>query len=105
MPSTFKPQLYQGSKTVDRKPERGKRLYDCKRWREESYWYRVSNPECVICGAPALGKLERKGNRSKPLGAVDHIVPHREDQRLFWDESNWQTLCTSCHNRKSAGEK
>jgi hypothetical protein len=29
---------------------------------------------------------------------VDHIIPHRGDQVLFWDEDNWQSLCTYCHN-------
>lgn len=29
---------------------------------------------------------------------VDHVVPHRGDQKLFWDRSNWQGLCNSCHS-------
>jgi 5-methylcytosine-specific restriction enzyme A len=29
---------------------------------------------------------------------VDHIEPHRGDQKLFWRESNWQALCASCHS-------
>lgn len=34
---------------------------------------------------------------------VDHVVPHRGDQRLFWDElGNWQALCRNCGARKSA---
>jgi 5-methylcytosine-specific restriction endonuclease McrA len=24
---------------------------------------------------------------------VDHIKPHRGDQNLFWDQTNWQALC------------
>ena len=36
-----------------------------------------------------------------PATVVDHIVPHRGDQRLFWDESNWQPLCKQCHDRKT----
>ncbi|MFC3169415.1 HNH endonuclease signature motif containing protein [Paracoccus fontiphilus] len=30
---------------------------------------------------------------------VDHITPHRGNQALFWKRSNWQALCTPCHNR------
>lgn len=30
---------------------------------------------------------------------VDHILPHRGDQALFWDKDNWQSLCAECHNR------
>lgn len=29
---------------------------------------------------------------------VDHIVPHRRDMKLFWDSSNWQSLCKPCHD-------
>ena len=29
---------------------------------------------------------------------VDHKVPHRGDQALFWDTSNWQALCKRCHD-------
>lgn len=29
---------------------------------------------------------------------VDHITPHKGDTALFWDQSNWQSLCASCHN-------
>jgi len=35
---------------------------------------------------------------------VDHIVPHRGDQRLFWDESNWQALCHRHHSIKTRSE-
>lgn len=29
---------------------------------------------------------------------VDHVIPHRGDQQLFWDKSNWQSLCKHCHD-------
>lgn len=35
---------------------------------------------------------------------VDHITPHRGDKKLFWDQTNWQTLCNTCHGYKSGGE-
>lgn len=39
-----------------------------------------------------------------PGSQVDHITPHRGDERLMWDEMNWQTLCASCHSKKTATE-
>lgn len=34
---------------------------------------------------------------------VDHVIPHRGNLALFWDEvGNWQSLCASCGARKSA---
>ena len=32
---------------------------------------------------------------------VDHVVPHRGDQALFWNRRNWQALCRECGARKS----
>ena len=29
---------------------------------------------------------------------VDHIVPHKGDQTLFWDKANHQALCKTCHD-------
>jgi 5-methylcytosine-specific restriction protein A len=39
-----------------------------------------------------------------PATVVDHIVPHRGDPVLFWDEANWQGLCKLCHDAKTARE-
>ena len=47
------------------------------------------HPLCVLC--------ERR-RRIVPANVVDHIQPHRSDQRLFWDEANWQALCAPCHD-------
>jgi Restriction endonuclease len=42
-------------------------------------------------------------NRTTLADVVDHVVPHRSDVALFWDElHNWQSLCYSCHSRKTA---
>lgn len=35
---------------------------------------------------------------------VDHIVPHRGVWSRFIDRSNLQSLCHSCHSRKTAAE-
>lgn len=36
---------------------------------------------------------------------VDHIVPHRGDPVLFWDERNWQPLCKRCHDAAKQSEE
>ena len=66
------------------------------RWVEVSKRWRANNPLCAEC--------ERNG-RAVSSQCVDHIVPHRGNQRLFWDSDNWQALCFRCHNIKSANEK
>lgn len=35
---------------------------------------------------------------------VDHIVPHRGDPELLYDEANLQSLCHECHSKKTARE-
>jgi 5-methylcytosine-specific restriction protein A len=50
---------------------------------------------CVPC--KAAGRLV-------PATVVDHVVPHRGDPALFWDERNWQSLCKPCHDAKTARE-
>ena len=35
---------------------------------------------------------------------ADHIIPHKGNLELFWDEGNLQALCKSCHDRKTAKE-
>ena len=54
-------------------------------WRAARAEYLKQHGNCAMCGAPAT--------------LVDHRTPHRGDMRLFWDRTNWQALCTPCHNR------
>ena len=63
------------------------------RWHKARRTYLARNPMCVHCLA---------AGRSEPATQVDHIVPHRGDQELFWRSTNWQALCASCHSRKTA---
>ena len=35
---------------------------------------------------------------------VDHVVDHKGDWNLFSDRGNLQSLCHSCHSRKTATE-
>lgn len=72
----------------------GKKLYS-GRWRKMSKAYLQSHPLCAEC--------MKKGKYTKAT-VVDHIIPHRGDQKLFWDQSNWQSLCKPCHDRKTLTE-
>jgi len=42
--------------------------------------------------------------RLTAANVVDHRIPHRGDEELFWDESNWQAMAKECHDRKTAAE-
>lgn len=71
-----------------------KRGYN-SRWQKVRVRYLHSHPLCVEC---------MKQGRLTEATVVDHIVPHRGDKKLFWDESNWQPLCKSCHDKKTWNE-
>lgn len=64
-------------------------------WSKARTAYLHAHPLCVQCGSTG---------RIVPAKVVDHIIPHRGDQTLFWDENNWQALCFGCHSRKTAAE-
>lgn len=66
------------------------------RWRKVRKMFLTRNPLCVSC--------LKEHQRETLATVVDHIVPHRGDYDLFWDESNWQSLCARCHGRKTAKE-
>lgn len=70
------------------------RLYDA-RWQKARARFLRAHPLCLHC-------LDQGVTEASTV--VDHIIPHRGDRKLFWDKSNWQALCETCHNRKTAGE-
>lgn len=65
------------------------------RWRKARNIYLKEHPLCAYC--------MKEGKYTKAT-VVDHIIPHRGDKKLFWDESNWQSLCKSCHDKKTMTE-
>lgn len=86
----------------------GQRGYDY-RWQKARAAYLRLHPYCVYCmreiRIEAIGLAEvilECAARDLPVpygNVVDHIVAHRGDQALFWNESNWQTLCQTHHSR------
>jgi len=73
------------------RPSAAKRLYD-HRWRVASKAFLAEHPLCIDCAAD--GRVEAATD-------VDHQIPHRGDERLFWDVSNWRPRCKSHHSRKT----
>lgn len=60
------------------------------RWQKYRAVFLTRNPLCA---------MHHKLGQIVPATVVDHITPHRGDQTLFWDKTNHQPLCESCHNR------
>jgi 5-methylcytosine-specific restriction protein A len=75
---------------------------------------RYNRPSAAVCRSsrwPALrlGAKRRDGFKCVKCGArgaleVDHILPVRTHPELGFELSNLQTLCLSCHGRKTRVE-
>lgn len=67
------------------------------RWQKARKTFLSRNPLCVC---------DECKERIVPLPAnvVDHIIPHRGDQKLFWDKKNWQPMNKRCHDKKTSKE-
>ncbi|MBS4762126.1 HNH endonuclease [Carnobacteriaceae bacterium zg-ZUI252] len=76
------------------RPSANKRGYNAL-WRKNSKAYLQANPLCVECA---------KEGKIVVADCVDHIIAHKGDMKLFWDVNNWQSLCNSCHSRKTINE-
>jgi 5-methylcytosine-specific restriction enzyme A len=73
------------------RPSAARRGYD-SRWRRARSLYLAEHPWCARC-------LDE--GRLTPATVVDHVEPHRGDERLFWDQDQWQALCKQHHDAKT----
>lgn len=64
-----------------------------RKWQAYRLRYLAQHLWCVLCA-------ERKVVRASTV--VDHITPHKGDERLFWDPMNHRALCKPCHDRYGA---
>ena len=71
-------------------------FYASRRWRRFRALQLRESPLCIAC-------LEE--GRSVVAVHVDHIKTRRERPDLEFDSSNVQSLCHSCHSRKTRREQ
>lgn len=83
-----RPRQYQKNRYIEPR-------YNTTQWRNVRELVLQSNPMCVHCESVGLITLAEM---------VDHIEPVRLGGN-FWDMSNLQPLCNSCHASKSAKER
>ncbi|WP_390844186.1 HNH endonuclease [Anatilimnocola floriformis] len=69
-----------------------RRGYD-HHWRAARIQFLRQHPLCVECQSVGIATAAT---------VVDHVTPHRGCYALFWNQSNWQSLCERCHNVKTA---
>ena len=68
--------------------------HNSPRWRKYRAWKLRQDPLCAEC--------QRQGRTSIAV-IVDHIAPVAAGGD-FWDPNNTQSLCDTCHRKKSARE-
>ena len=66
------------------------------KWQKARAGYLRSHPLCGMCQAEGVVAAAT---------VVDHKIPHRGDQALFWDRGNWQSLCPTHHSRDKQREE
>lgn len=71
------------------------RLYRTGQWLGLRRQQLTLQPFCALCLCAGRYTLANE---------VDHVVPHRNDETLFYDPLNLQSLCHSCHSLKTARE-
>lgn len=67
------------------------------RWQKARATFLRRHPLCQCSECTELGRV-------LIASVVDHRIPHKGDQHLFWDTSNWQAMSKTCHNKKTARE-
>lgn len=91
-PKTFRPCQRVQKRPRDRRPSASARGYG-RSWQKASKAYLDAHPLCAEC--------DRQGDLVSAT-CVDHVIPHKGNMVLFWDSSNWQSLCAHHHSVKTA---
>jgi 5-methylcytosine-specific restriction protein A len=71
------------------------RLYRSGQWQALRRQQLTLQPFCAECLRTGKYTLASE---------VDHVVPHRNDEALFYDPLNLQSLCHPCHSQKTVRE-
>ena len=65
------------------------KLYSTKAWRELRHNQLLIEPLCAMC---------KQDGFIKPAEVVDHVIPHKGNIDLFYDNKNLQSLCKYHHD-------
>lgn len=78
-----------------------------KKWGKSGRWKRlrlkVLDDKLWTCEKTGVKLVE--GNKAPNSAVVDHIIPHREDPALFWDEKNLQVVSKSYHDKAKQSQE
>lgn len=66
------------------------------KWQQYRLEFLKLNPLCAYC---------QKDGVVTEATVVDHVVPHRGNDALFWNTKNHQALCKLCHDKVKQKEE
>jgi 5-methylcytosine-specific restriction endonuclease McrA len=89
------------SSGYDNKKGKTKPFYKQNRWTVASKRWRNANPICCVKGCHEVVVTAKF---MPYTGVTDHIIPIEEEGAGF-DKRNFQSMCTSHHNKKSRLEQ
>lgn len=71
------------------KPKPWAHLYNRAAWKALRAHHLSANPLCVMC---------TQAGKTAAATVVDHVIPHKGDEGLFFDARNLQSLCKTHHD-------
>lgn len=86
-------------------PRGDRRSAEAQSWRwmyQTDKWRKDLRPAQLL-REPFCRECAKRGRRVRATD-VDHITDHKGDWAAFCDRSNLESLCHSCHSRKTARE-
>ena len=86
-------------------PDRLKRrdqVVPWRKWYKTAEWQRL-RWECISAALFTCVRCSRI--YQSPDLVADHIQPHRGDRALFFEPTNLQCMCATCHNREKQREE
>jgi 5-methylcytosine-specific restriction protein A len=97
----YKPKTLLSKKNKTRKKEKRDsasiRGYNY-RWTKAREQYLINHPLCRCEECIANNKLTT-------ANVIHHVIEHKGDYELFWDQNNWLAMNKACHDRHHMKEK
>ena len=97
--------LVPGGYCAAHQPKPADRSEEAKSWRwmyGTDTWKRLRSAQ--LLAEPFCRECAKRGLRTQATD-VDHIRDHKGDWDIFTDRANLESLCHSCHSRKTAREQ
>jgi 5-methylcytosine-specific restriction enzyme A len=67
----------------------GKKPYTEHQWRMARKGFLSQHPLCERCQREGITKV---------ADVVNHRIPHKGNEQLFWDPGNWEAVCKWHHD-------